>query len=402
MLKKFLKIISCPLLYYNDKEGNSVFRNFSLFNNTAYFYNASFSKSAVGEALEYRFKLNKNLSLVCILSMILLYLIFIHFKFSLGLLLVFEILWVIIIMTTRLLCSYYYRQYLLGAFGEFGVKEFVPPVTESKYNEYILFFKGKIILIAICVGLFFLPSILLTKLIQISLTPKHNGYKRAINISKLYNFIYPKKSKIYDMRAVAHFMMRDYDNSLEDYKMALDLSGKYFTKSDYTRFENLLLLQKKVSSSQDAVDIFNEYITKKKMSVLEESQMLWIKSIFKIENSIIDMILQDYDDLLASLKSSDTKNNFYISCDRAYMLYLMQQYQKAIESYDMLIIYASDNQKDFSKELQSLYAERGWAKKQLGDDKGAEIDFKSSDIPTEKLKEYEPSYVNQAFVREKF
>ena len=138
------------------------------------------------------------------------------------------------------------------------------------------------------------------------------------------------------------------------------------------------------------------------MSVLQESQMLWIKSIFKIENSIIDMILQDYDDLLASLNPDDEKNKFYISCDRTYMLFLMQQYQRAIESYDNLIRYAENNQEQFSKDLQSLYAERGWAKKHIGDEAGAEIDFKTSDIPADKLKEYEPGYANQTFVREKF
>jgi tetratricopeptide (TPR) repeat protein len=130
--------------------------------------------------------------------------------------------------------------------------------------------------------------------------------------------------------------------------------------------------------------------------------MLWVKSIFKIENSIIDSILQEYDELLASLNAKDTKNQFYISCDRAYMLYLMQQYQRAIDSYDELIGYADENQAAFAKELQSLYAERGWAKARLGDNDGANLDFKASDIPAEQLADYEPSFVKQAFVREKF
>ena len=138
------------------------------------------------------------------------------------------------------------------------------------------------------------------------------------------------------------------------------------------------------------------------MTILQESEMLWVKSIFKIENSIIDMILQDYDDLLSSLDQNDEKNNFYITCDRTYMLFLMQQYQRAIDSYDNLIRYASEHQDEFSKELQSLYAERGWAKQHLGDSVGAELDFKTSDIPSDKLKEYEPGYANQVFVREKF
>ena len=55
----------------------------------------------------------------------------------------------------------------------------------------------------------------------------------------------------------------------------------------------------------------------------------------------------------------------------------------------------------FSKELQSLYAERGWAKKRLGDDIGANADFSASKIPPQKLHEYEPAYQNQQFVNEK-
>ena len=34
MLKKLLQVISSPLLYYVDKEGNCVFRNYCLFSET--------------------------------------------------------------------------------------------------------------------------------------------------------------------------------------------------------------------------------------------------------------------------------------------------------------------------------------------------------------------------------
>lgn len=47
----------------------------------------------------------------------------------------------------------------------------------------------------------------------------------------------------------------------------------------------------------------------KKMSILEESQMLWIKSIFRIENNSPESIIADYDNLLASLNPKDAKIN---------------------------------------------------------------------------------------------
>lgn len=402
MLKKYIKILSNPLLYYKDKEGNSVFRNFSPIKQTGNLYHTEFSKSQVGKALEFRFELDKKLKLAYFLITIILYFIFIHIRYSIWGLLFFIILWTAAIIGIRYYCGTIYKNFLLKNYGIYQLTEFEPPISKRKAAEFVALFRSKIILTVLALVIFFAPTFLLSFGIKHCLTSKHNGYKHAVTLSNIYNSVYPKSAKIYDMRAVAHFMMRDYDKSLDDYIMAIELSGKKFTKRDYVRFENLLLVKKKVASSQEAVDTFNKYISKKRMSVLQKSQMLWVKSIFKIENSIIDSILQEYDELLSSLKAKDTNNQFYISCDRAYMLYLMQQYQRAIDSYDELILYADENQQTFAKELQSLYAERGWAKARLGDNDGANLDFKTSDIPAEKLGEYEPSYVKQAFVREKF
>ena len=273
MFKKYIKILSNPLLYYADKEGNSVFRNFALVKQTGYAYHKEFQKQDVGKALEFRFGLDKKLKLGYFLATLILYLIFIHVKFSLWSLLFFEVIWIVILSGIRLLCSRLYVEYLVRMFGVFEVVEFRPSVSERKSEEFVALFRSKVILIVLGILIFLIPSFLLQFWMKHSLTPKHNGYKRAIVLSNINNAIYPKVSNVYDMRAVAHFMMRDYDKSLKDYETALDLSGRRFTKRDYVRFENLLLVKKKVASSQDAVDIFNEYITKKKMSVLEESQM---------------------------------------------------------------------------------------------------------------------------------
>ena len=402
MLKDIIKILSNPLLYYKDKEGYSVFRNFSLFKQTGNLYNKDLTKANVGKTLEFRVGLDKKLKILYFLITIILYFVIIHVKYSIWSLLLFTGIWIGLLTAVRVYFSSIYNDFLLKNYGSCQLIEFVPPISKRKTDEYLALFRSKIIFSIIAILLFLSPTILLSMGMKYSLTPKHNGYKRAITISNVYNAIYPKNAKIYDMRAISHYMMRDYEKSLEDYKMALDLSGRNFTKRDYVRFENILLVQKKVTSSQDAIEIFDKYLSKKRMSVLEKSQMLWVKSIFKIENSIIGSILQDYDDLLASLKAKDTKNQFYISCDRAYMLYLMQQYQRAIDSYDELITYANENQATFAKELQSLYAERGWAKSRLGDNDGAKIDFKASDIPRSSLKDYEPTFIKQGFVREKF
>ena len=403
MLKKYFKILSNPLLYYSSKEGNSVFRNYSLVNQTANLYETEIPKANIGKTLEYRFELDKYLKFSYFFITVILYIIFIHVKFSILGLLFFEFLWVILIMGARFLCSYLYHNYLLNHFGQYKIVEFEPPVTKRKFKEFEALFRSKIILIIICIGIFFLPSILLKIGMKYSLTSKFNGYKRTITLSKIHNAFYPKTSNIYDMRALAHYMQKEDEKSLNDYKMAIELSGKDFSQKDFTRFENLLLLQKRITSSTDAVDVFNEYITKKKMSVLEESQMLWIKSIFRIENNITDSITQDYDDMLLSLDDEkDFANKFYITSDKAYMLYLMQQYTQAEILYNQLISIANENQKQLSGEIPRLYAERGWTKIRLGDNVGATIDFKTSQLNSDDITKAEPSFSKQGFVKEKF
>lgn len=401
MFKNIIEKLANPLLYYADKSGNSVFRNFCLIKDNGNLYKISILKANVGKALEYRFELDKYLKLSYFLTPIILYLIFIHVKFSLFGLLFFELLWLSIISICRAACSSLYSDYLIRNFGKYKLVEFTPPVPKRKIEEYNALFRSKIILIIIVTALFFLPAVAMQYAIKLDISSKQK-FKQAINLSNTYFAIYPKSTKIYDMRAYAKYRQRDFEGALKDYKTVLDLSGKNFTKRDFTRFANLLYLQKKVSTPTDAVDVFNEYLTKKNLSVLEASQMLWIKSLFKIENNIPEGIMQDYNDLISSLSEDDTQNQFYISSDKAYILYIMKEYATALNIYNTLIAYAEGNKKQYKKELKSLYAERGFTKKNMGDIAGGNADFISSQIEPFDLAKYEPSYESQVFVTEKF
>ncbi len=399
MFKKILKIISNPLLYYVDKEGNCVFRNYCLFRETGNLYNTSIPKSNVGKALEYRFDLDRKLKWVYFLTPVILYFIFIQLKYSLLALLLFEVLWIGIVTLARLFCSYLYREYLLTHFGQYEVTEFRPPISKEKYDNYIYLLKSKVVALFIVLGLFSIPSFILSGIVKFQLNPKRNNFKQAVSVANTYFAIYPKCENIYDMRAYARFMSKDYEGALKDYKSVLNLSGRKFTSKDNIRFANLLYLQKKMSTPQEAVDVFNEYVTKKKMTTLEASQMLWLKSIFKIENGMPETIVQEYTDLLSSLNSKDVKNQFYISSDQAYMCYLMEEYAMAYSIYNTLISYAEKNDEKYLKEsLSSLYAERGWVKKQLGDNLGANADFEASQIEQSQLAKYEPAFALQQFV----
>lgn len=400
MLKKLLQVISSPLLYYVDKEGNCVFRNYCLFSETGNLYRTSIPKANVGKALEFRFDLDKKLKWTYFLTPVILYFIFIHMRFSLLALLMFEVLWIGIITLARVFCSYLYREYLLTHFGNYEVTEFTPPISQEKYDSYVSVFISRVVACLIAIVLFFVPSLIMIGVLKFQLSSKRNHFKQAVSTANTYFALYPKNEKVYDLRAYARFMTKDYEGALKDYKTVLEISGKKFSKHDYTRFANLLYLQKKMSTSQEAVDIFNEYVTKKKMSVLQESQMLWIKSIFKIENNMPETIIQEYSDLLSSLKKDDFKNQFYIASDQAYMYYLMEEYTEALASYNALIVYAENNSELFSDNVKSLYAERGWTKKRMGDEYGANADFVASGIEDSQWGDYEPKFANQQFVSE--
>lgn len=402
MLKKIIEKLSNPLLFYINNEKHSVFRNFCLVKNTGSLYRISIPKANIGKALEYRFELDKYLKLSYFAITVILYLIFIHLKFSLLGLLFFEALWVCMLNGARLLCSSLYSQYLTRNFGQYEITEFEPPVPKRKIDEYVAVFKSKIIVTLIVVALLCVPAFLIQWSIKFNLNPKRNRFEKAITLSNTYFMFYPKTTKIYDMRAYAKFRNRDYEGALADYKTVLDLSGKRYTQKDLPRFANLLLLQKKLTTPTDAVDLYNEYLTKKNLPTLYAIQMLWIKSMFKVENNITETIVQEYDDLLASLSPKDVNNQFYISSDRAYMLYLMKEYASAVSAYNILISYAQGNSKLFEKELKTLYAERGFAKSRMGDTMGAQADFALSGISPHELSKYEPSYSNQEFVMPKF
>lgn len=401
MIREYIEKLSNPILYYVDKSKNSVFRNFCLFKETGYLYKTTIPKANAGKALEYRFELDKYLKWSYFLIPVILYLIFIHTNISLGSVLFFEFLWIILANAARLICSYFYNNYLLRTFGQYEVVEFSPKLPKEKKDEFVALFRSKIIAIFIVICLFFIPAFILKYAIKLSVTSR-NKFPHAIKLSNTYFAIYPKSEKIYDMRAYAKYRNRDIEGSLEDYKTVLNMSGDNFTNRDYVRFANLLYLQKKVSTPTDAIDVFNEYITKKRLSTLETSQMLWIKSIFKIENNIPEGIIQEYDDLISALDSKDTDNQFYLSADKAYILYLMGEYASALDVYNIIVSYAQSNPKKYSKQLKSILAERGFTKQRLGDTAGATMDFSMSQISPNKLSKYEPAYADQEFVVEKF
>jgi hypothetical protein len=289
-----------------------------------------------------------------------------------------------------------FSRHLTKTFGKYNLIEFKPPVSSEKFKEYTSLFFSKLTVLVILLGIFFSFSFVLEYFIKLNATSKHQ-FPKTIGLSKLYFALYPKNDAIYDYCAYVKYRQKDLKGAIKYYTKVLDMSGKTFEKRDLARLANLLYLKKLVSSPNEAIDLFNEYSTKKNTTVLEDSQLLWIKSIFRIENSISDTIIQDYEDLLASLDQEDMNNWFYISSDEAYVLYLMRDYSNAIVLYNLIISYA-ETHKEYSKELKTLYVERGFAKRQAGDIDGANNDFILSQFKPWEIAQHEPTYSNQEFL----
>ena len=402
MLREIIRKISNPLLFYTDKTGNSVFKNYCLYKNDGYLYEQKYDIKKVGKALEFRFSLDKKLKSIIFIISIILYFVFIHLEFTLFNLLLFEVLWIIFVFMARYLCANKYSKYLLDTFGEYKIINFNPHINDNKKLEFKNRFKAKIIVGLILFLLYLIPAFTLFFGMKVCLNLKKPNYRYVISISKIYNNIYPKTKKIYDMSAYAKYMLEDYQGAANDYKTIFEISGKNFEKDDLTRFANLLHIEKIYYGAQGAIDDFNDYATRKKTSVLNQAKLLWIKSMFSVRNNASDAVIQDYDDLLASLDKKDYKNHFYITCDKAYMLYLLGEYQSALELYDVLISQAGGFGERYLQDYKRLCAERGFTKRKLGDLSGSEEDFINSGFDITEINAYEPTEARQGFIIEKF
>lgn len=402
MLKKIIDIFGNSILFYADKEGNAVFRNYRFFKNTGWAYKLELSKPEVGKILEYRFDLDKFLKRSVIILTILIYFLFIHTKATIWNFLWCFILWVSIIWGIRHILSKRYSNLLIKTYGEYDITEFKPNIEPEKQKLFIQNACSKIVITLALIIIFAIPAFIMQFALKTTLNKQEPHLKLATGISKIYSIFYPKTQDFYDMQAYISYLNKDYKTALKNYKAVLETSGKKFSQKDYTRFANMLYIEKKIHSPALALDSFNDYATRKKMSVLDESKMLWIKSIFSIENHIEDMVIADYNDLLLSIGEKDKRNLFYVTSDKAYMLYLTNEYEEAIKEYDSIIPYAIENEKSLKHELKRLYAERGFAKYKIGNTKGAQEDFIKSGISADEINSYQPSFLPQDFIIEKF
>ena len=402
MIKKLFNKLANPLLFYVDKSGNSVFRNYCLLKNDGCAYTETFSIKTAGKALEYRLETDKKLKLTYLLITLCVYFIYIHSEYSIFNFILCELVWLILIFLSRFICAELYRKHLVKTYGIYNITNFIPPISKQKIKNYKRNFISKLILIFIMIFMFFIPAIIMYQGVKMDIKSKKPHYRADIAIAKIYNVFYPKIENFYDITACARYNKKDYNGAIKDYKTIFKISGSKFSKRDFVRFANILYLVKKIYGSQSALDVFNEYYTRKKMSILNESQMLWIKSVFSINNNISEFVIQDYDNLLLSLKDNDLKNKFYITSDKAYMLYLMKNYKEALNLYNELVKYASKEDSKLEKDLPRLYAERGYTKRRLGDKLGADDDFIKSGIDLYEIEQYEPNINKQGFIIDKF
>ena len=391
-----------PLLYYIDKDGNSVFRNFCLFKNNGNIYKKTIPVKEAGHILEKRIEFGKKLRLYNISFTVILYLIFLHFMFSFSGLFLLETIWILLFFAGRFYAAETYKKLLIRNYGEYQITDFTPPLKPEKNAEYKKHFASKIVLFFILMTIFVSFAFCLLGLIKYNVNKEKPNYNTAEILSNLYLKIYPPIPLIYEIRACEDYISGDFGSATNNYLKVFKMNTITFKRKDYTKFANLLYLVKKSNGSQNAIDVFNEYATKYKTTISQQSKLLWIKSMFSIANEITDFVEADYNDLLASIDKNDKANQFYILSDKAYMLYLMKDYNKAIEIYNYIIPYAKDNKDKYSKDIPRLLAERGFAKKQLHDKTGANADFVESKINLYEIQKYEPQIIEPEFILEKF
>ncbi len=396
--KYYFNKLCSPLLFYIDKSGNSVFKNYSFFKNDGYLYDEIIRVKDAGKVLEYRMELDKKLKKYNIFITFLVYLCIIYSKLTFIKFLIFILIWLIFIILGRLFCQRLYSQVLISYHGHYKITDFKPHVKKEKLKLFRTNFFSKIIIYAVVIGMLFLPSVFLTKIIEGLASKKEPNLRAIQTLSSMYKTFYPKTSLIRDITAVTKYKHGDYISAADEYLTIFRATGKRFNKKDYKRFANLLLLVDKSKGARNAIDVFNEYATRKNMNFEQQLKMLWIKSIYSISQGIYDYIEQDYEDLLRSIDGRKEDQEFYVLSDKAYMLYLMKDYSYAVKIYNKLILFAHENISKYERDLKSLYVERGFAKYELGDVKGANEDFEASGVSKNDLTNYEPTLKHPEFI----
>lgn len=386
-----------PLLYYIDKNGHSVFKNYNLFENDGYFYDELIQVKDAGIVLEYRIDLDRKLKYCNIITVLLLYFLCIYLQFN-----IFEILLEFVVLggvifCTRKFASKLYSQKLKVFYGEYQIVDFCPKVSQDKKDMYDKNYLSKIFVYFIITVLLFLPSIILLKGIAFVGNRKEPDLKHVAVLTSIYTAFYPKTPLIYDVNAVSKYKNGDFVGSADDYIKIFRMTGKKFTDKDYRRFANILFLVRKAKGTQNAIDIFNEYSTSKNLTFEQQLKLLWIKSNFAISSGESEFVIQDYNELLDSV-AGDKRREFYILADKAYMLCLMKNYKSAIKIYNNLIPYAHSDEKVFGNQLKALYLERGFAKLEFGDQKGADADFVKSHVDINEIAKYEPIVIQPEFI----
>ena len=386
-----------PLLFYIDKEGHSVFRNYNWFENDGCKYDEIIQVKDAGNVLEYRIELDRKLKYCNIITILLLYFLSIYLQFNIFEVFLCLIIFAGIFIGTRKLASNMYTQKLKSYYGGFEVVDFHPNISQDKKDFYDKNYLSKIIVYLIILIVLFIPSIILLKGISFMGNRKEPNIKHVAFLSSIYTAFYPKTPLIYDVNAITKYKNGDFTGAADDYIKIFKMTGRKFTEKDYRRFANILFLVRKSKGTPNAIDVFNEYATAKKLTFEQQLKLLWIKSNFAISSGEYNYVLQDYNELLDAV-AGDKKREFYILADKAYMLSLMKDYKSAIQIYNNLIPYAHSDEKNLGNQLKSLYLERGFAKLEFGDKKGANADFIKSKVNIHEINMYEPAIMQPEFI----
>ncbi len=177
-------------------------------------------------------------------------------------------------------------------------------------------------------------------------------YKEALADFDNYISKYPMEAECYIYRARARRSLQDETGALEDERKAKDL------KSNKQSDTNEGIAQYNLKNYSNAVEQFNLAIQKNKQDGRAYLYRAWsLMMLKKYPASLLD-----FNKAVELTKDADA---FY---GRAFLKHTLRDYTSAIVDYDQAILLRPSS--------IDAYLNRGLAKMQSGDDKGAQSDFK--------------------------
>ena len=230
-----------------------------------------------------------------------------------------------------IICKKFFEKILSKKYGDFEVVRFSNQnILDQKYYKLFKFELVKVVavLLIICTTFIFLsPFKIAKKLLD------RQRYKDVIKVTTLGARLFPIAQEWYSLRGYANYKLGSYENAIHDFDLAFKLGADGF---NIMNFDNKIFIKYTLKDYEGAI--------------------------------------KDFDEQINSTDSDEIKDEFL--WDKAQFLYNIEDYEKALDVYNKLIIRAESDRIFLLKDR--LYLERAQVYKKLGQDDLAKQDIDNS------------------------